>query len=71
MDAIAEAFARFLIDFIVEMVVVPVGYWPGWLVLKVITLGKYPPPKPKAHNKYAVAAVPYIGLIIGCTVYYS
>lgn len=30
-------------------------YWPGWLLLRLITWGRYPPPGTRAHNRFAVA----------------
>jgi hypothetical protein len=30
-------------------------YWPGWLLLKVLTFGKYPPKQTVQHNRLAVA----------------
>jgi hypothetical protein len=30
-------------------------YWPGWLLLKVLTFGRYPPKRPIAHDRDAVA----------------
>jgi hypothetical protein len=30
-------------------------YWPGWLLLRVLTLGRYPPRQSVGHNRFAVA----------------
>ncbi len=30
-------------------------YWPGWLLLRLITWGRYPPPRTRPHNRFAVA----------------
>jgi hypothetical protein len=39
-----------LIDLILGAVVTAIFYWPGWLVLKILTVGRYPPPKGLEHN---------------------
>ena len=42
-----EAFAGFLFD----VVFFYLFYWPGWLILRIFTLGKYPPALPEKHNQ--------------------
>jgi hypothetical protein len=29
-------------------------YWPGWLMLRLITCGRYPPQEGVKHNQFAV-----------------
>lgn len=57
LDAIAEALARFVGSFLVETVMLGIFYWPGWLLLRVVTLGRYPPRPDEPHNREFVAAV--------------
>jgi hypothetical protein len=39
-----------LIDLILGAVATAICYWPGWLVLRVLTVGRYPQPKGVEHN---------------------
>ncbi len=42
-------------------------YWPGWLLLQILTLGSYPPSQTIKHNRFAVAlfAVVFLALCAG------
>lgn len=53
LDAVFEA----IFEFILEKVLVGIFYWPGWLVLRIVTWGRYPPPSPEPHNETFVAVV--------------
>ncbi len=66
-----DAIAAFLGDFILEVLLIGVFYWPGWLILRVLTLGKYPPPRPQSHNQYFVSSIPVILGLAGLTFYFS
>jgi hypothetical protein len=52
-----------LLDWIIEEFVLRVlggllqaiFYWPGWLLLRLITIGNYPPEQNVQHNRFAVA----------------
>ena len=46
---------RFLISYVVERVF----YWPGWLILRVLTFGRYPPLPGSPHNETFVALVAF------------
>ena len=41
-------------------------YWPGWLILRVVTLGHYPPGEGIPHNKDFVAtmAIPFLVAVL-------
>lgn len=39
-------------------------YWPGWLVLKIISFGNYPPEQTVEHNRFAVAVFAIIVLVL-------
>lgn len=43
--------------FLVDTVLAGVFYWPGKLILRVATLGRYPPHKREPHNVMIVACV--------------
>lgn len=45
-----------ILDAVIEVVLIKLFYWPGWLVLRCLTLGRYPPAAPETpHNKGFVA----------------
>ena len=58
---------RFLLEYVVERVF----YWPGWLILRALSLGRYPPPRESAHNESFVAIVGLAACIAAVTVYFS
>jgi hypothetical protein len=60
MDALVEVALRF----IGGVVLVGIFYWPGWLALRIITLGRYPPPKGKPHSKEFVAVFGLTTLLV-------
>lgn len=45
-------------------IVYAVFYWPGWLILKIVTFGHYPPAQTVKHNRFAVAVVTIIVLVL-------
>lgn len=71
LDAVAELALRFVGHFIVEILFLGVFYWPGWLILRTITFGRYPPQQGEPHNREAVAMVALATLIAGVAFYYS
>lgn len=46
---------RFLFYQLLGTVIEKLFYWPGWALLRVMTLGRYPPAKAIRHNRFAVA----------------
>jgi len=70
-DAIAEFVVRAIAQFVVEVLFVGVFYWPGWVVLRSLTLGRYPPPQSQPHNREFVAIVACAVLVAGVTLHYS
>jgi hypothetical protein len=70
MDTLFEAFARFLADTLLEFFVVRLGYWPGWLICKIVTLGRYPD-KAVPHNRYFVGWIPWLIAVAALTVHMS
>lgn len=41
--------------FLLNLLTVGLFYLPGWLLLRVLTLGRYPPPRGEPHSEEAVA----------------
>lgn len=71
LDTIAELAGRALAHVVMEVLLVGIFYWPGWLILRVVTVGRYPPPQSQPHNREFVAAVALVVLIAAVTVYFS
>lgn len=67
LDALLEIVGRILVEFLFYTV----SYWVGWLMLKVITLGRYPPQKPARHNEELVAIFPIASLFAGLAFAFS
>lgn len=63
LDAIIEGALRI----VAEVVFVRVFYWPGWLILRALTFGRYPPKTPHPHSEEFVAMIGLIG-VIACVV---
>lgn len=66
-DALLELIARFLVDFVFYTVL----YGIGFIMLKAVTAGRYPPPKPQKHNEQLVAVFPIAVLFVALTVKFS
>ena len=67
LDVIVEAAGRAIL----EVVIVGVFYWPGWLILRAVTLGRYPPSRGTPHNETFVAGVAFAIFIVAVTAYFS
>ena len=63
LDALVEMVGRF----VVEVLFYTVLYGIGWIMLKAITLGRYPPPHDVKHNQELVALFPVATLFAGLT----
>ena len=70
LDVIVEA-VTIVGHFIVDVLVVGVFYWPGWVILRVVTFGRYPPLQAESHNHQFVAMVALAALLTGVVFYYS
>jgi hypothetical protein len=70
-DVIAEVVIRVVAQFVVETLFVGVFYWPGWVILRVLTLGRYPPPQSHPHNREFVAIMAFAILLAGMALHYS
>lgn len=52
-DAIGSAI-KGLVSRLFGALIEKVFYWPGWLLLRLITYGRYPPKGAVKHNRFAV-----------------
>ena len=63
LEALAELVARFVVEFLFYTVF----YGIGWVMLKTVTLGRYPPSQPAKHNEELVALFPIATIFVGLT----
>ena len=59
-----EWFFELLVYRVLAGVIQAIFYWPGWLLLKVISLGNYPPEQTVGHNRFAVAVFAIVALVL-------
>lgn len=71
LEAIAEFLFKTVGQFLLEVIFYGLFYWPGWLILRVLTFGKYPPNQSQPHNRYFVSGIPLVLLLVGVTFYFS
>lgn len=69
LDTITEIVVRAVVHVVVEILFVGVFYWPGWLVLRILTFGRYPP-NSVPHNKELVAVVGFATFLTVLTIVY-
>jgi len=55
---------------ILELVLVGIFYWPGWLILRVVTLGRYPPSRGTQRNQMFVAVIGLATLLALVAIYH-
>jgi hypothetical protein len=48
----------------IEWIIVVIFYWPGWLLLRVLTLGRYPPAGKAPHNRIFVGTFGFFACLI-------
>ena len=61
LDALAEIVVRAVGYLVFEVIIVKIFYWPGWLILRVITLGRYPPAYEQSDHRQKVG---FFGMIV-------
>lgn len=71
LDAIAEIAFRVVGQFVIEVLFVGIYYWPGWLILRVITIGRYPSQQSQPHSREFVAMTAFVVFLVGLTVYFT
>jgi hypothetical protein len=59
-----DALIEFVVRFVVEFVFYTILYAIGWVMLKTVTLGRYPPPRSEKHNEELVALFPVATLFV-------
>lgn len=56
---------RFLLYNISGTLIEKLFYWPGWVLLRIITVGHYPPARGAPHYRHAVALLAAVGTANG------
>ena len=52
-----DSIFNFVASWIVDVVLTAVFYWPGWIVLRVLTFGRYPLGRKQPHNVIFVSVI--------------
>lgn len=55
LDIVLEIIIRAIEQFVVEILFVGIFYGSGWGIFRMLTLGSYPPPQSRLHNREFVA----------------
>lgn len=67
-DWIFDAFVwiiRLLLNNLLGTAIEKVHYWPGWTMLRLLTLGHYPSAGGLPHNRFAVALLAAVVIASG------
>jgi hypothetical protein len=65
LDAIVEVVVKAVGQFLAEVIFVGIFYWPGWLILRMLTFGRYPPKKWEPHSEEFVAGFGFAAILVG------
>jgi hypothetical protein len=65
-----EALLGFVGSIVVEVLLIGLFYWPGWLIARVITFGRYPPARGAPHNEIFVATIGLATILATVTTVY-
>jgi len=60
-----------MIEFILAPLLAGIFYWPGWLLLKILTIGRYPPATGVDHNIGFVITFGMAAFIVVLGIIYS
>lgn len=69
LDDILGPVVKTVLHHVFETILKIVFYWPGWLMLRVITLNKYPPPQMEKHNRMGVALFGCVATLLAVAIY--
>lgn len=65
------ALFEFTASILVEFAFYTVFHGPGWVMLRTLALGRYPPRRTIPHNREFVALTPIVSLFVVLTLVYS
>ena len=71
LETIAEAVARFFLWLFAVLYIERIFYPIGWLMLKIVTLGRYPPPSPSERTREFISLLPLVVALAGVTIWFS
>jgi hypothetical protein len=69
LDAIFESIGRFIAHYVFGTIFEAIFYWPGWLILRLITVGRYPPVQVEKHNRTGVAWFGFVAIVIAIAIH--
>jgi hypothetical protein len=55
LDTLLEALGRLIVQYVFGTIFQAIFYWPGWVMLRLITIGSYPPAQIENHNRTGIA----------------
>ena len=55
LEVVAMVIAAAAVWLLIELGALVLFYWPGWVALRLITFGRYPPSPRQAHNRAFVS----------------
>src|SRR4051812_43862126 len=69
LEIIVEAVGRFALWLFGTLGIVTAVFYPvGWLMLKIVTFGRYPPPSVSQRTKEIIALLPFVFGLVWITV---
>jgi hypothetical protein len=69
LDDILGSVVKTVLHHVFETMLKLVFYWPGWLILRAITLNKYPPSQIEKHNRIGVALFGCVAILLAVAIY--
>ncbi|MCX9158625.1 hypothetical protein OPU71_21130 [Niveibacterium sp. 24ML] len=66
-----DAISSFVGSWLVDVLLAVVFYWPGWVVLRIVTFGRYPPQRKQPHNAVFVSVIGLAALLAALTIGYQ
>lgn len=70
-EGLLRALFRLVGQFIVEIVGEIILHKSGWLFLRAVTFGRYPPPEPRQYNEGLVIAVGIVVWVAGVVIVWA
>ena len=65
-NGIIRGVLRFIGHFIIDVIIEIILHKTGWLFLRIVTFGRYPPHDPKEYNEgFAIAVGIFVWVVIG------
>ena len=66
-----DALFHFVGSWLIDVLLVALFYWPGWLVLRIVTIGRYPPGRKQPHDAVLVAVIGLSAVPAALTIWFQ